>query len=159
MTELHLAPMPEEVYGDYHQVLVRDYAKDKVAAGTWAAEEADKLAIESIDGLLPDGVRTENHHLFSIETADKGQKIGYFWVFFDPTQADKEGFIYDFLVFEELRGQGFGGKALESLNLKAKELGMKKISLHVFGHNRVAIGLYNKLGFETTDISMTKTIN
>ena len=33
------------------------------------------------------------------------------------------------------------------------------ISLHVFGHNRVARALYEKLGYETTNVNMTEKLS
>ncbi len=47
---------------------------------------------------------------------------------------------------------------MKELEVIAKELGMKKIGLHVFGHNKVARGLYEKLGYEITNINMIKSI-
>lgn len=47
---------------------------------------------------------------------------------------------------------------IEIETIARQELGMKKIGLHVFGHNKVARGLYEKLGYETTNVVMAKTI-
>ncbi|WP_340454923.1 GNAT family N-acetyltransferase [Peribacillus butanolivorans] len=46
-----------------------------------------------------------------------------------PTNND-EGFIYDFIIFEQYQGLGYGKKAMKEIEIIAKELGMKKISLH-----------------------------
>jgi len=44
------------------------------------------------------------------------------------------------------------------LETLVRGMGMSAISLHVFGHNTAARALYGKLGFETTNVLMTKRI-
>lgn len=67
-------------------------------------------------------------------------------------------FIYDFLIHEEFHRRGFGKQALLALEAKVKELGIAKIALHVFAHNRAARALYEKTGIEITGIYMTKEL-
>lgn len=43
---------------------------------------------------------------------------------------------------------GYGKEALKSLDSFAREKDLSKISLHVFGHNKVALSLYQNTGFE-----------
>jgi len=47
---------------------------------------------------------------------------------------------------------------MKEIEKVGQELGMKKIGLHVFGHNKVARGLYDKLGYQTTNVLMEKEI-
>lgn len=47
---------------------------------------------------------------------------------------------------------------MKETEIVAKDLGINKIGLHVFGHNKVPRGLYEKLGYEITNITMSKTI-
>ena len=70
----------------------------------------------------------------------------------------KEAFIYDFYIFEEHQGKGYGKSSLEVLEKLVKEKGIEKLSLHVFAQNERAIHLYKKLNFEPTDITMSKRI-
>jgi ribosomal protein S18 acetylase RimI-like enzyme len=37
-------------------------------------------------------------------------------------------------------------------------MAISKISLHVFGHNKIAISLYQKTGYEITNVLMSKTL-
>jgi RimJ/RimL family protein N-acetyltransferase len=39
-----------------------------------------------------------------------------------------------------------------------RDLGLPRIMLHVFGHNRPARALYAKLGFEEVDLILSKTV-
>ncbi|WP_419719892.1 GNAT family N-acetyltransferase [Lysinibacillus fusiformis] len=47
---------------------------------------------------------------------------------------------------------------MKEAEIIAKQLGMNKIGLNVFGHNKIARGLYEKMGYEITNITMAKTI-
>jgi ribosomal protein S18 acetylase RimI-like enzyme len=67
-------------------------------------------------------------------------------------------FVYDFLIYEEFRRRGYGKQAMLALEATVKELGIDKIALHVYAHNRVARVLYEKAGYEITGISMTKKL-
>ncbi|MFJ5762867.1 GNAT family N-acetyltransferase [Neobacillus sp. NPDC093182] len=56
------------------------------------------------------------------------------------------------------QGFGYGKEAMKKIEIVGQKLGMKKIGLHVFGHNKVARGLYDKLGYQTTNVLMEKEI-
>lgn len=138
---------------DFLSTAITDYANEKVEAGTWDEEEALAKFQDSFNKLLYDGITTPNEYLYSIIS---GEKIGYIWFHVDETRSGKHAFIYDFVIFEAFRGKGFGTKTLEALDALAKEMQITKIELHVFAHNQTAIGLYNKVGFQNTDITMAK---
>ncbi|EAF0744131.1 GNAT family N-acetyltransferase [Listeria monocytogenes] len=138
---------------DFLTTAITDYAKEKVEAGTWDEEESLAKSQDSFNKLLYDGITTPNEYLYSIIS---GEKIGYIWFHVDETRSGKHAFIYDFVIFEAFRGKGFGTKTLAALDVLAKEMKITKIGLHVFAHNQTAIGLYNKVGFQNTDITMAK---
>lgn len=48
---------------------------------------------------------------------------------------------------KEWRGRGIGRKLLTACLSLAKEAGLEKVELEVFGDNRPAIGLYESSGF------------
>lgn len=60
------------------------------------------------------------------------------------------------MIYEEYRQRRYVTRALRALDEKAKELGVDKISLLVFGHNHAAQTLYQKAGYEASGIHMTK---
>jgi len=53
-------------------------------------------------------------------------------------------------------GNWQASEAMRALEGKVKELGLNKISLHVFAHNSAAIRLYEKVGYEVTNLFMAK---
>ncbi|MFJ6211566.1 GNAT family N-acetyltransferase [Lysinibacillus sp. NPDC092081] len=151
-----LKPMNQEEFKQYISYAIEDYAKDKIASGNWSEDKAIDLSRESFERLLPQNEKTENNHLFSIFHNDI--LIGMIWISQKAPTNPHEGFIYDFVIFEQYQGQGYGKKAMKEAEIIAKELGMNKIGLNVFGHNKIARGLYEKMGYEITNITMAKTI-
>ncbi|MEK5487571.1 GNAT family N-acetyltransferase [Lysinibacillus sp. FSL M8-0355] len=153
---ISLKPMDQEEFKQYISYAIEDYAKDKIASGNWSEDEAINLSRESFERLLPNGEKTENNHLLSIFHDDI--LVGMIWISQKAPKNPNEGFIYDFVIFEQYQGQGYGKKAMKEAEIIAKELGMNKIGLNVFGHNKIARGLYEKMGYEITNITMAKTI-
>lgn len=49
-------------------------------------------------------------------------------------------------------------KVMGEVEALIKKLGVKKIGLHVFGHNKTARSLYEKSGYVETSIKMEKEI-
>ena len=65
-------------------------------------------------------------------------------------------FIAEIYLHPEFRQQGWGRKTLELLETNLKQRGVERISLHVFADNRNAQGLYTKMGYQPTGITMQK---
>ncbi|MHC5229391.1 GNAT family N-acetyltransferase [Enterococcus sp. LJL99] len=155
---IRLNQMKNIEYTDYLSFAISDYAKDKIEAGTWEAAEALSLAKKSFATLLPEGNETKNEFLFTLFDEKIEKSIGYLWVHLEKELNRRKFFIYDFLIFEDFRNQGYGRKALNCLDSKAKEMNVTEIGLHVFAHNKSAVHLYESVGFQPTDITMSKKV-
>lgn len=150
---VRLKPMNEEELQAFLEYLIPDYAKEKVEAGVWKAEEAPHLSREAILRLLPEGLATKDQYLYMIEE-EGGSPIGFIWLYVD--QGKQEAFLYEISLYEEWRGRGLGKAVMAAMEQQAKELGAKSVGLHVFGHNQRALRLYEKSGYQATDINMKK---
>jgi ribosomal protein S18 acetylase RimI-like enzyme len=154
-----LVPMTESEFQIYLKHSIESYAQEHIRAGNWDSSDALQKSEEEFHRFLPEGLASEKQHLLSIEDGHTGVKIGVIW-FAESIQASRpSAFIYDFLIYEEHRRKGYGGQTLSALEEKVKELGIEIISLHVFGHNQFAIELYQKAGYEITDIHMSKKVS
>ncbi|MFR5601587.1 MAG: GNAT family N-acetyltransferase [Lachnospiraceae bacterium] len=60
-------------------------------------------------------------------------------------------YFYEFQVKEELRGQTFGTRILQTLLCRLKSQGIQTVSLQVSGLNTPALALYRKTGFRITE--------
>ncbi|MBP1950421.1 GNAT family N-acetyltransferase [Virgibacillus litoralis] len=137
----------------YLKSAVENYAKEKVLSNNWNEEESISKAREEYEKLLPKGETTENNFLYSI--LNEGQTIGAVWL---EQKNNENGFIRDIRISEKYQGLGYGKEAMSQIEIMGKKLGLRKIGLHVFGHNKVARGLYEKLGYQTTNVMMIKEI-
>ncbi|MCJ0930525.1 GNAT family N-acetyltransferase [Virgibacillus halodenitrificans] len=145
--------MNSSEFQEYFNLATENYAKEKVIAGNWNEEESIIKAKTEYEKLLPKGKDTEKNYLYII--SQKNQPIGIVWL---EKKSNENGFIRDVRVFEKYQGLGYGKEAIKQIEMVGKELGLKKIGLHVFGHNRIARGLYEKLGYQTTNVMMIKDI-
>jgi ribosomal protein S18 acetylase RimI-like enzyme len=152
-----LTPMEPEAWEAWRVASIRDYAAEKVRAGTWPVESADDKAVAEFARLLPDGQHTPGHEFRSIVTK-AGETAGVLWFAAQDEIGRGTAFIYDVVIDPEQRGRGYGRAAMEALEPLARSLGYDAIRLHVFGHNTVARHLYETSGYGETDLMMMKRI-
>jgi ribosomal protein S18 acetylase RimI-like enzyme len=150
--------MSQTEFEAYLEFAVQDYAQEHVRAGNWSAEEARQRSEDSFHSLLPDGVATQNQHLFTIEDQTLGEKLGMLWFAVEQQEGAPRAFLYDIRIDEAYRRRGYGSQALQALEAKVRELGLTRIVLHVFGHNDAARAMYAKLGYEAVDLLLAKTL-
>ncbi|KGX84405.1 GNAT family N-acetyltransferase [Pontibacillus marinus] len=152
-----LKPMTQEQFERYYEKSIEEYAAEHVKAGNWSEEEALPNARKQFQQLLPDGLETENQVLFTIVN-EEDKSIGILWLNITEKQDEKHSFIYDIKLDEEQQGKGYGKASMNVLEDYVKEQGISQIGLHVFAHNKRAVALYEKVGFEMTDHVMKKRI-
>jgi RimJ/RimL family protein N-acetyltransferase len=152
-----LRAMTEEEFVAFLDQSVPEYASEKVKAGNWTPEEALERSREDHAKLLPEGLASPNQHLYTIEF--EGSPVGRVWLSVDRQTAGGAGFIYDLLVAEPFRRQGIAVEAMRLLETEALDLGVNSLALHVFGYNLAARALYEKLGYEITNINMSKKLS
>jgi ribosomal protein S18 acetylase RimI-like enzyme len=148
--------MTEAEFDAYVQVLIPEYAQDNVEAGHWDKAEALEKSRKSVEDLLPNGLKTANHHFFVVR--DGSQRIGIVWLRAILDSKMKTGFIFDIAVDEAQRGKGYGRQTMLLIEQRARELGLEKMRLHVFAKNKIARKLYVSLGYETSSLNMSKTL-
>lgn len=154
---IELVPMTAEEYEVYLEVIVPDYAREHVEAGNWQEEGAEERARkEMVEVYLPDGVATENNYLFTIVDPEIGTKVGMLWYAINEKGNGRQAFVYDVIVDEQHRRRGYAFQAFQKMEEMVREEEVVAIGLHVFGYNHGARAMYEKLGFEVTDIVMRK---
>lgn len=157
--EISLDPMTEAEFAAWLLPTVRDLAEQHVKSGRWAEKDALVFAKAEFLTLLPDGVRSSEQHLYTVRArgdgAGAGLGVGSLWIGMRLKAGKSEAFIYDVVIAEAYRGLGYGRAAMLAAVQKSRELGAASIGLHVFGHNTVARGLYESLGFAVTNVNMS----
>ena len=155
---VRLIPMKEEEFQDYAKNSASEYAQDKVASGNWHPDEALLRAEQEFQNELPNGLKTENQYLYSLVDEVTGQCVGMIWFMLDLKRPIPVAFIFDFIIYESFRRKGYGLKALKSAEQKAGEMGAQRMELHLFAFNTGARALYEKAGYEMTNLNMAKMI-
>ena len=151
-----LRPMNDAEFPQVRAELMEDYAAQRARNFGTTLDEERRAAQRQFADLLPGGMSTEKHHFWSVVN-DAGARLGVLWAFVDVDQG--RAFIYDIAIDEPHRGKGHGRRTLELLEDFVKPLGVTRISLNVFADNDVAIGLYEKQGYRTTNLNMTKHLS
>jgi len=107
---------------------------------------------------LPKGLETPNNDVCTLVDPESGRGVGMIWYAYQPESTRPYWFIFDFSIDPEQRRHGYASQALTALEQRAREQGIQSIELHVFGHNTAARALYEKMGFEITNINMAKKV-
>lgn len=150
-----LRPMTQAEYDARIPALRREYAADEVRAGRSTPETAHERVAELFAQLLPEGLTTPGHLLFS-GVAD-GVVIGFIW-FGLPTPERPQAWVYDIQVDPEHRRHGYGRALMLAAEDQLRSRGVERLGLNVFGHNPNARNLYESLGFQVTSLQMSKEL-
>jgi ribosomal protein S18 acetylase RimI-like enzyme len=155
---IQLIPMNRADYGRFLDWAVSDYAQEQVRAGTWKPKDARPLAEKAFESLLPEGLSSPNQYLYVLVDETLDRRIGFLWYGMRDGEGEPFAALYEIVIFEAYRRQGYGSESLRALEERVKELGASKIVLHVFGHNEPARAFYRKLGYVERNVTMAKDL-
>lgn len=155
---LHLRKMSQSEFDRYLAGAIPKYAAEKMKGEGLSPDLAQKVSEESFKTLLPKGLFSENQFLFSIVDSISDGQVGILWYAQKKLGNKTQAYIYDIEIDEAFRGRGFGKESLRLLEVEVKKCGIDSIGLHVFGHNKTAKTLYEKLGYRATNIVMVKDV-
>jgi ribosomal protein S18 acetylase RimI-like enzyme len=155
---IELRPMSPQIYQAYYDSSVTEYAEELVKAGNVSADNAQAATEKTFSQLLSNGLDTTGQHLMSIWDPKSESNVGMVWVGEREQGGKRQAVIYDIRVNEELRGKGFGTQTLRALEKMVHDMGLSEIWLHVYGHNTGARRLYERMGYEVTNVTMRKKI-
>jgi GNAT superfamily N-acetyltransferase len=156
---VRLAPMTETEYRPFVRWCVEDYAQQQVRAGAWQPDAAESLAKQMVHGLLPEGLSTPDHYLFSILDRESEDRVGYLWYGLRQGAGEQFVALYELVILEAYRRQGYGTASLKVVEERARDLGVDRILLHVFGHNEAARALYLQSGYAERNVTMVRRLD
>jgi ribosomal protein S18 acetylase RimI-like enzyme len=141
---------------------VRDLAAGRVAAGLEAAADADGFAAATLRGLLPDGLATPLHHLWTVRSGPEDESVGHLWVRVRPygrdLEARVEAYVLDIGVEPAVRGRGLGRATMLAAERAARDLDATVARLTVLAHNTRARRLYDSLGYTVAGVTAAKRL-
>lgn len=156
---IQLRSMTRAEYQAWFEFSVADYADQKSKAGFFRPEEAYQKSKEEFNKILPEGIETPNHFLYSIVDDTLPEPVGSLWFCNHKGQAGPIAFIYQLEINPAYRRHGYGEAAMRLLEAKVRELGLDTIELNVFGWNLAARALYEKVGYIPAAITMNKKLS
>jgi GNAT superfamily N-acetyltransferase len=141
-------PMTADEVAAYFATAVEAFAEETMAADPLLGrEDALESSRRLHDQILPQGPETPGHDFLVAEDAGDGRRVGHAWLFHEG----RAGFVYDVEVDEAERGRGYGRALMDLAARHCREQGLEVLGLNVFGHNTVARGLYDALGYVVVD--------
>jgi ribosomal protein S18 acetylase RimI-like enzyme len=150
--------MTEAELEEYLRQAIGSYAEAHVAAGSWAAEEAEERSAAEFAELLPAGLATENMLLFMAESGG-GDVVGWVWLCLKHPRGGQFAWIYDIEVVADRRGKGYGRALLAAAEAELRQRGVSEVGLNVFGPNVVAQRLYASSGYELMSQQFRKSLS
>jgi len=155
---VQLVPMTPEEFEVFLERDIREYAQERVRAGFWSEAEALARSRKEHRALLPDGLKSRYHHLYSIQDSEGGEAVGALWLKTDFDSSRASGFIFNLEIHEPFRRRGYGRQAMLELENLARSMGLRQLGLHVFAHNQGARALYDGLDYTIASINMLKDL-
>lgn len=153
---IELIEMKEHEFKQYLDFMIPDYAKDISNNYNLSMDKAFEESEVMMKELLPDGISTEGQFLYNIYDPQLNKQVGILW--FDINKEINRAYLYHIFINEDCRQRGYATKAIEKLQKRVKEFGMNSIALSVFGKNKNAQELYEKMGYSVSSISMYKLL-
>ena len=156
MSEFAIRPITEAEFSAWREQSLETYAREKEKEGL-SATDAKAEAEASFQRHLGNGRNSPNHYVYSVTS--NGSVVGTLWWGTQKHGTKQVAWIYDIVLDPAQRGKGLGRKTMEWAMADARAKGFDRLGLHVFGHNKVAQGLYQSLGFEITNLVMYKSLS
>ena len=140
-------PMTAEEFAGWRVESVADFAADLADSGTLSAADAASTAAAQFDTLVPAGLETEDHTFLCLCAG--GEVVATNWLahHFSPGVS----WVYAVETHEGHRGKGYGRAAMVIGEQATLAAGDTHLALNVFGHNAVAISLYEAMGYRAYD--------
>ena len=151
-----LQQMSQTEYDAWYRDAVGTYAQEFVDSRILDAAAARERAETDFEQLLPQGLDTENHLLWTAR--DDTTVVGTIWIALMPDRTPPHSFVYALDVDPGQRRRGYGQAIMEAAMQECRDRGVATMGLNVFGHNDTARRLYDRLGFAVTSTSMKITL-
>lgn len=154
--ELRLRPATREEFDEWLPRQEAGYAEHIMASGSMPPEAAREKARRDTARSFPAGLDTPGQLVFRVIAGD--EPVGWLWLAVPGPDDPKMAWVYNIQVDEVYRGRGYGRQAMLLAEHEARARGMTSIGLNVHGQNKVAISLYDSLGYAVTAQQMKKPV-
>lgn len=155
---IRVEPMTEQRFATFLEESVVRYAEENVRTGRWDATGGVEHSRAEHARLLPQGLASPNEYLRSIFATETGEPVGDLWFSHRSEAGPKQIWIFWIGIDPAYRRHGYAIEALRTIEVEARRLGSTRVGLHVFAFNTGARALYERLGYEPTNLVMWKEL-
>ncbi len=156
---VRLESMSEADFDASRDRAIPRHAADQVRRGLWTEEESLEASRVEFAQLLPQGSATPHFHFCNVVDESTKSVLGETW-YSVRAMGGKVQFWIDWIWIEpRYRRRGYATQVFRYFEKEAAKLGADRIGLHVVVENDGAIALYSQLGYQTTNLRMTKLLN
>src|SRR5215210_1953778 len=117
--------MSDEEYAEFRERSEVSYAAAIPGSRAVPISEARRQAAEDHERLLPEGVRTPGHYLWTAYEA--GEPVGDLWLHVETKPDGLHAFGYGIEVRPELRRRGYGRAITAAAEQKCREMNVVSI--------------------------------
>lgn len=153
---IRIRAMTDEEREAFLPLLNESYAQDVAASACMSIAEARAEAEAEFTMLLKREKSTERHSLDIVLDEETSEPLGSVWWRVDDQK--KRGFLFNVHVLEQHRGKGIGHEIMKLMDETLRKKGATHVILNVSARNCVAQALYEKNGYTSTNIFMTKRL-
>lgn len=155
---LRLRAVEGDELARYREVAEAGYADGIEQHAGMPRALAEEKARREFEALWPGGVPGPDQRVYAVEDGDGDGEVGYLWLSERDNQGRRVLWIYDIHIDERFRCRGHGRAAMALAEEQARERGLARVELNVFGGNEVARTLYRSLGYEESAVWMGKDL-
>lgn len=153
---VQLGEMTPAEYAEFRPRLEVAYGTNIASSGSMPETEARRKASDDLAELLPDGLASPGHLLWT--AYDAAEPVGVAWVHVKERSDGLQAFGYELEVCEGLRRRGYRRAVVEAALRACAERGVVCVGVSAFGFNAGARRLYEDLGFELTAQTMVRSL-
>ena len=103
---VRLVPMIQEECDLFLEHEIRQYAQERTRASYWTEAETLEESRKAHHTLLPDGLKTRDHCLYTIQESERGEAVGVIGMQANLDSPPPSGFILDLEIDEPFRRKG-----------------------------------------------------
>ncbi len=153
---IRIKAMTDEEREAFLPLLNDSYVQDLAANACMSIVEARAEAEAEFAMLLQRGKSIEGQSLDIVLDEETSEPLGCVWWHVD--EQKKRGFLFNVYVLEQHRGKGIGHEIMKLMDETLRKKGATHVVLNVSAGNRVAQALYEKNGYASTNMFMTKRL-
>jgi len=133
---------------------------------TWEQHDAFRLRVErdradaaaDVGRLLPEGIATPGHLLWTAYDGAGGGEVAQLWLQLRPRPDGLQAFVLDLFVPPALRGLGWGRAVALAALVAGRDLGASEVAVSLLGTDAAARALADGLGFRVAARTMVKRL-